>query len=118
MSFRETAGDDCTCRITGPSYDETHFDDACPYHGKDGSMVAVVPLSQPSSRRAVGQAVKALDGHDYASLGREVRRLATERDRYRHALQQIRGHGVNPDDQGPSAYSMREIASRALEGKS
>lgn len=36
---------DCSCRITGPGYEQTRFDPACPYHGESGSMVAVVKLS-------------------------------------------------------------------------
>lgn len=35
---------ECTCLVTGPSYDETTFDEDCPYHGKNGSMNVTVPI--------------------------------------------------------------------------
>lgn len=42
----------CTCRVTGPAYEQTRFDRACPFHGDNGTMVAVWPksFSTPMSR--------------------------------------------------------------------
>lgn len=82
------ASADCTCRITGPAYEQTRIDSACPFHGEGGSMVATIKLPRVSER-ALDQAVQALDDHDYASLGREIGRLRVERDRYRQALEVI-----------------------------
>lgn len=39
----------CTCKVTGPGYEQTRWSAACPYHGKDGSMVAVVKLGKRGS---------------------------------------------------------------------
>lgn len=40
----------CTCTVTGPEYDDTTFDPACPYHGENGTMVArVAPKYCPVS---------------------------------------------------------------------
>jgi hypothetical protein len=33
----------CTCRVTGPDFDQTRFNKACPYHGEGGTMVARIP---------------------------------------------------------------------------
>jgi hypothetical protein len=45
----KTTTGDCLCRVTGPSYEQTRFSAACPYHGKDGTMVAVIKL--PKKKR-------------------------------------------------------------------
>jgi hypothetical protein len=41
----------CTCRVTGLDYDQVRFDKACPYHGANGSMVAVVRLPKRGGSR-------------------------------------------------------------------
>jgi hypothetical protein len=47
----------CTCRVTGPDYEQTRFDKACPYHGENGTMVARLPIApltpMPPMRRNV-----------------------------------------------------------------
>lgn len=42
-----TLSGQCTCVVSGPDYDQTKFDRACPFHGEDGSMVATINLSSP-----------------------------------------------------------------------
>jgi len=55
---------------------------------------------EPHSKRTIDRAVNALDDNDYASLGREVRRLQAGHDRLREALERIaagQNHSNWPD---------------------
>lgn len=37
----------CTCKVTGPGFDQTKWNPACPYHGKNGTMIAVITIRKP-----------------------------------------------------------------------
>lgn len=53
MAERERVTPECSCKVTGPAHHQTKFDPKCPYHGDNGSMVAVVPVvGRSDSERA------------------------------------------------------------------
>lgn len=33
---------DCSCKVRGPEYGDVTFDPSCPFHGDEGTMVALV----------------------------------------------------------------------------
>lgn len=41
----------CTCKVTGPGYDQTKFDPDCYYHGENGIMVAILNVKPPAPKR-------------------------------------------------------------------
>lgn len=40
----------CSCDVRGEASEDTVFDPACPFHGENGTMVALIELGKPAAR--------------------------------------------------------------------
>lgn len=95
---RESGADDCTCTVTGPDYDDTTTDPACPYHGEHGSMVARL---RPTIELDLHGVPKAIGPHGQPTdLGKcdcgcwDYQQLLAERDRLRGQLLRYESMGA------------------------